>query len=417
MIVMKFGGTSVAGAEPLRRVAALVIEQAFCHPVLVVVSAFRGVTDTLLDMAHVASQGGRWEEHWQKIAIRHEQVAEQLGIELPDSIIQLLAELHRFCTGIALLGECTPRMLDAVAVYGELLSSRLLEAYLRACSASVHWHDARRSIKTDAQFTAASVDWSATTTAIQKELLPLFDHYRIVVTQGFIGSTANGISTTLGRGGSDYSAAIFGAVLDATRVEIWTDVSGIFTTDPRQMPNALTLPVMTIGEVTALSAHGAKVIHPLTIVPAVKHQIPVTIRNTFEPDHPGTTIVEQLPSPQPGIRAIVYRDGWVTYQPPPLAAEVIASVRHQRREYYLTTTPTSPNSCAVALVCCVGAMIHDCGVGLQQLAETAQQISCSVQIVASADEYILATVERAVGNIFIEALHEKIRTRLLEIVP
>lgn len=413
---MKFGGTSVAGADPLRRVAALVTEQAFVQPVLVVVSAFRGVTDALLYLAHVASQGGRWEGYWKKIATRHHHVAEQLGISL-ENITHLLAELHRFYTGIALLGECTPRMLDAVAVYGELLSSHLLEAYLRARGASVYWYDARRSIKTDAQYTAASLDWNATTTAVQTELLPLFNRYRIIVTQGFIGSTSSGISTTLGRGGSDYSAAIFGAALDATHVEIWTDVSGIFTTDPRLIQNAVALPVMTIGEVTALSAHGAKVIHPLTIIPAVKHQIPVIIRNTFEPDHPGTTIVEQLPFPQPGIRAIVYRDAWLTYQIPSAAAEVIASVRHQRTEYYLTTSPADSNCSAVTLICCVGAMIHESGVALEQLAETAQQINCSVQIVASADEYILATIERAFSNIFIETLHEKIRTHMLEIVP
>ncbi|GIV53867.1 MAG: hypothetical protein KatS3mg039_0385 [Candidatus Kapaibacterium sp.] len=418
MYILKFGGTSVAGAAQIAAVADIVAQAAATTPVLVVVSAFRGVTDMLLHMARSAATGQDWQSLWQQVADRHRQTAEELSLGPCTELEELLEDLHRFCTGIALLGECTTRMLDHVAAYGELLSSRLLVAHCTHRGEDAIWHDVRSVIITDASFTSAAVDWERTIAAARAHLQPLLATHRIVVTQGFIGSTPTGTTTTLGRGGSDYSAAILGACLHADRIEIWTDVSGIFSADPRRIPDAQSLPTVTLGEVAALAAYGARVLHPRTIEPAIEQAIPVVVRNTFEPTHPGTEIVPELPSPIGGIRAITMLDAYASTQPTAghcqgllAAVELQGYTRHLYRECF------DERAQPVTLVCCVGAWLHHRGTALQQIAEATCSLGCTVDVVASTPQSILFTVDRSVGQQMLEALHQKIVTVAVEAIP
>ncbi|MCX8051117.1 MAG: aspartate kinase [Chlorobi bacterium] len=404
MLVVKFGGTSVAGMQPLCRVAS-VVRAAASQPVLVVVSAFRGVTDALLECARSAAGGHHWETLWLQIAERHRDTMLQLELSDSSPVESLLDELRRYLMGIALLGECTPRMLDHTAAFGELLSSRILAALLERMGERVAWFDARRAIKTDARFTAATVEWQRTRESIEQHLLPTFERCRIVVTQGFIGSTSGGLTTTLGRGGSDYSAAIFGACLGAERVEIWTDVSGIYTADPRIVPDAVSLPEMTLGEVAALSAYGAKVLHPLTIRPAIEHGIPVVVRNTFDPEHPGTRIVGSLAEPIEGIRAIAMLEATLCRPEDNVPPEdVLASVVLRSGRSIVAAMPSAGDR-SISLLCCVGAGVHRSGVGLEQLAAAARSVGCAVTVVGSTEESILAAVESPYGSEVLRTLH------------
>ncbi|MCX7930603.1 MAG: aspartate kinase [Chlorobi bacterium] len=408
MIVMKFGGTSVAGERQLRHVSALVRAEAMRKPVLVVVSAFRGVTDALLECARTAAEGRQWEPQWQQIADIHRSVAHRLNLTAETTVEALLEDLRCYLTGIALVGECTGQMLDHTAAFGELLCSRVLAAFLVHTGERAAWLDARNAIKTDPQFTAANLNWSLTKDAVERNVVPLLKHHRVVVTQGFIASTPTGQTTTLGRGGSDYSAAIFGACLGTERVEIWTDVSGIFSADPRIVTDAVSLPEITLGEVAALSAYGAKVLHPLTIGPAIEHGIPVLVRNTFEPEHPGTTITATLQHMTEGIRAITMRNA-VIQRGEVLelhACDVLAIARTRGEPPTIVVDEPCLGGRAASLFCCVGAGIHHRGTGLRQLAAAARSVGCSVRVIASASESIVAAVEPSYSSVFLQALHE-----------
>ncbi|GIV50533.1 MAG: hypothetical protein KatS3mg038_1054 [Candidatus Kapaibacterium sp.] len=404
---MKFGGTSVAGSDQLRRIVPIVRQVADKQPVVVVVSAFRGVTDALLSIATDAASGKPWEGTWHSIAHQHRRAADELGLLPWRHGEALLEELHDFATGIALLGECTPRMLDAIAAYGELLSSRLLEGFL-AQSDEVAWYDARTSIITDACFTNAHVDWERTKAATCTTLNPLLERYRTIVTQGFIASTAEGVTTTLGRGGSDYSAALLGAALGADSVEIWTDVSGIYTADPRVIPDARSLPNVTIGEIRTLAAYGAKVLHPLTIEPAIEYDVPVVVRNTFEPSHPGTVIVSRLDSPTDGIRALAMLDAYRSTDSNALLedGQLLASVHIRSERYQLVQHALCDRDIPATLICCVGEGIHRTNRALEQIIAASNHAGCAVTIVGSGANSLLVSVERNWGTRFLRALHE-----------
>ncbi len=414
MLVLKFGGTSVAGAERIAAVAEIIeVAATTSSPIVVVVSAFRGVTDTLLQMARVAAAQQDWQSYWQQIADLHRQAAAELSLHPLTELEQLLGDLHSFCTGIALLGECTPRMLDHVAAYGEFLSSVLIEAHLRQRRMRCAWYDARRSIITDASFTAARVDWERTTAAIRQTLRPMLETDRVVVTQGFIAQTPNGMTTTLGRGGSDYSAAILGAGLGAERIEIWTDVSGIFSADPRVIPEAHSIPEMTLAEVATLAAYGARVLHPQTIEPAIGANIPVCVRNTFEPSHPGTAIVSTLSTPVGGIRALTMLGAYAIDEP---ATEpdhpVLAAAELVGHNWHICRQRCHPRARAISLICCVGAYIHHQGTALEQIATAATSLGISAEIVLSSPHCILLGVESSHGLPMLEALHRTITTTM-----
>ncbi len=291
MRVLKFGGSSLADADCLREAVARV-EAARASGPLVVLSALGRTTDALLEVAHAAERGdlvGALDGQ-RGIMANHRQVAGTLFVEavplaLDEALTRLFGELELLLRGVAMLRELSPRSLDAIASIGERLSTLIFAAFLGA-----EWLDARTVIRTDARFGEAVPLPEAIRELAQMNLAPRLGPGRVVVTQGYIGATAEGLTTTLGRGGSDYSAALLGAALGAEEVQIWTDVEGVLTCDPRIVPEALPISELTFAEAAELAAFGAKVLHPATIQPAVEAGIPVTVRHSRRPQGCFTTI-------------------------------------------------------------------------------------------------------------------------------
>ena len=292
MIVCKFGGTSVADAAAIGRLVGIVRARVAERPV-VVVSALAGVTDALLALAPLAhaSDGGALRTAMANIARRHDVTARELpgGIAALDPILQELRG-----SGAALEGAMGRMLrspeLDALAGVGELCSSRLVAAAMVAAGLPATWVDIRPIMVTDDRHGRAT-PVAATLAARARECLaPLCEAGRIPVTQGFIGATPDGVPTTLGRGGSDFTAALLGAALPAKRVEIWTDVDGLMTADPRIVPGARTLRAASYEEAAELATFGAKVLHPATAMPLVRAGIPIVVLNSLRAAEPGTTI-------------------------------------------------------------------------------------------------------------------------------
>jgi aspartate kinase len=204
---------------------------------------------------------------------------------------QFIDRFEELCRAVMVLGELTPRALDAISAMGEQMSVRILAAYLRERNIPARAVDATELVITDANFQSANPQWPETPQQTQERLQPLLAEGIIPIVTGFIGATADGTTTTLGRGGSDYSAAILGQALHADEVWIWTDVDGVLSADPRLVPEAATIPTLTYREVGELAYYGARVLHPKTIRPCVEGGIPLRIKNTFNPEHPGTVIV------------------------------------------------------------------------------------------------------------------------------
>ena len=294
MQVLKFGGTSVANAENIKKVVTIVKEAAKKEKTVVVVSALGGVTDLLLAAASLAADGK--ESYKDKLAVveqRHlDAVKELIPVATQSHLLSLVKkscnEIEEICNGIFLLGELTYRSKDRVASYGEWLSSKIISARFNCENVKAAWKDAKELIQTNSSFTAAEVDFAIT----NKKVLDYFssDPVDLFIVPGFIASDNNGITTTLGRGGSDYTAAIIAAALHASVLEIWTDVSGMMTADPRLTSNAKIIPHISYQEAMELSHFGAKVIYPPTIQPVMGKGIPVWIKNTFSPEDEGTLI-------------------------------------------------------------------------------------------------------------------------------
>lgn len=284
-LVLKFGGSSLADAACMRQAAA-VVAGALPRAPLVVLSAMGKTTNGLFEAAACAERGDLDAalETLARLRAHHETTARELGISVPD-LADGFQELELLLRGVALLRELSPRSLDAIASFGERLSTRIFAAFTDA-----EWLDARTVLRTDARFGEAQPDAAAIQKLAQAHLRPLLGAGRAVVTQGYIGATRDGLTTTLGRGGSDYSAALLGAALGADEVQIWTDVEGILSADPRVVPGALPIPELGFAEAAELAAFGAKVLHPATIQPAVDANIPVTVRHTARPEGRFTTI-------------------------------------------------------------------------------------------------------------------------------
>ena len=298
MRVLKFGGSSLATSDRIRGVVRIVLDQARSEPVIVVVSAFQGITNQLIDAARLAERGDRKYEHeWEAIAKRHRAAIDDLvgprrGRPTRTRTDALLAELRDALHGIQLLGHCPPRALDVVASFGERLSALIVAAYV-ARFRPARFADAREFVVTDDQFTHANVIFSKTNRIARRYFAPLVRSGRrrvIPVVTGFIGSTVDGRTTTIGRNGSDYTAAIVGAAIGVDVIEIWTDVDGVLSADPRAVPAAFVLPQISYEEAMELSYFGAKVLHSAAIAPAVEKSIPLLIKNTFNPSAPGTLI-------------------------------------------------------------------------------------------------------------------------------
>jgi aspartate kinase len=316
MIVMKFGGTSVEDARSMQTVIRIVRREKDRHPV-VVLSAISGATNLLLKAARTA-QEGKLDEAIQllnDLLDRHVTLMENLINDR--SIVQRLIssfkkrfeELRNLCHGIAILGELTDRSLDAIASVGEILSSLILAEAIRSEELPVKWVDARSFIITDSQFVSAVPQFDIIGARAKETLSPLLDSGTIAVTQGFIGSNANGVTTTLGRGGSDYSASIIGAALNAEEIQIWTDVDGVLTADPRIVARAQKLRIISFREAAELAYFGAKVLHPSTIFPAVKKNIPVIVLNSKRPENSGTRIISNPPKTSVPVKSIACKRG------------------------------------------------------------------------------------------------------------
>ncbi|HWQ12278.1 MAG TPA: aspartate kinase [Roseiflexaceae bacterium] len=302
LLVMKFGGTSVGSAAAIGALCAIVDEQrATWGQAAVVVSAMSGVTDMLIRGAATAAAGDRatYMELERQLREKHAvALAELVGAgeearAVQGQIERLVDEFALLCHSVGVLGEASPRAMDAIASLGERMSVRLVTAALRARGIAAEAVDATELVLTTAEFGSAVPVYPQTRERTRARLLPLMERGVVPVVTGFIGATESGAVTTLGRGGSDYSGAIVGAALDADEVAIYTDVDGVMTTDPRLVPEARILPVLSYAEMSELAYFGAKVLHPRTIRPVVERGIPLRIRNTFNPSHPGTLVVAE----------------------------------------------------------------------------------------------------------------------------
>jgi bifunctional aspartokinase / homoserine dehydrogenase 1 len=294
MQVLKFGGTSVANAENINKVIAIVEQAAKKDITVVVVSALGGITDTLINSATAASEGDeKYKDILLQIEQRHMDVVKSLiPVTQQSSILSMVKkscnEIEDICNGIFLLRELSARTKDRMVSYGELLSSQIIAAKFKIHTADSAWKDARELIVTNADYGNAPVDFTITNQKIETYFAAA--KQKIFIVPGFIASNAQGVSTTLGRGGSDYTAAIIAAAVKAATVEIWTDVSGMMTADPRLVTTAKVIPQISYQEAMELSHFGAKVIYPPTIQPVMNKSIPVWIKNTFAPDDYGTVI-------------------------------------------------------------------------------------------------------------------------------
>jgi aspartate kinase len=317
--IMKFGGTSVEDASAFRNVAAIVKTSVALRPV-VVVSAIGGFTNVLLASVQKAIGGDaraatRSLDHDLK---RHISIARELlnaescaAFELAVAVAR--REIRQLQKIIAVHPVTHPPLQDEIVAYGEQLSSQLLAAVLRENNLAARHVDARRCLKTDDNYGSA-LPLLETTPATRSELIPLLESSKIPVLGGFIGSTDKGVTTTLGRGGSDYSAAIIGAALDAREIQIWTDVSGVLTADPRIVNKARTIPVLSYQEAAELAYFGAKVLHPKTIQPAIDCRIPVRVCNSRAAAEAGTLIVAESEAAPQTVKAIAHKNGITTVQ-------------------------------------------------------------------------------------------------------
>ena len=296
MIVMKFGGTSVGSADSVRKVVEIIRQSQGRSP-FVVVSAMSGVTDLLLASARKAmGRNSSTKQIIADIGTRHVGVISQLGLDA-SLILPELVELEHVLFGISLVKELTARTLDYVASFGERMSSKIVAAYaIKSGLNAQAFNSYDLGLVTDENFGEAEIlptTYSAISSAVRK-----IQAGAIPVVTGFIGKTEDGEITTLGRGGSDYSASIFGAALNAGEIQIWTDVDGIMTADPSIVPGATSVDVVSFEEASELAYFGAKVLHPKTIVPAMNMKIPVRVLNTFNPPFRGTLILKDVSKKQ-----------------------------------------------------------------------------------------------------------------------
>lgn len=315
LAVLKFGGTSVAGASRLRRVAAIVREAQRRLPVVVVVSAMAGVTDALIEAVDAAARGDRrWRSLFVTIERRHLQTMQSLSdprewLDQWWALRARLGKLHRLLGEIDVAGRCDPATRARALASGERLSASLAVAALRAAGCRVAAIDAAELIVTDSAFAEAKVDLPATRERSRHRLGRVLPRSMPVVT-GFVGADRQGRTTLLGRGGSDHSAAILGAALDAARVEIWTDVAGVLSAPPRWVPDTRTVPNLSAAEAAGLARWGGKVLHPRTLEPLLPRGIPVVVADSQAPDAPATTVAGTRNGA--GWRAVVGRGGMVT---------------------------------------------------------------------------------------------------------
>ncbi|WP_419172104.1 lysine-sensitive aspartokinase 3 [Halobacteriovorax sp.] len=309
IIVAKFGGSSMANLEAMTRSAQI---SAAKNANMVIVSAVYGVTNLLVEISKQAplGEGEKVEALVEEIADKHNQILIDMNAteELKEDVSELLSEVNMIANGMLLLRECSDRAYDSLVSLGERMSSLIFSQVLAGIhqKKNVELFDIRQVLKTDDQFTKASPDLVATKEKAQQHLVNAKYGDVVYVSQGFMGSTSEGLTTTLGRGGSDYSAALVAEAMGADTLQIWTDVAGIATTDPRIVKAAKLLNEITFSEAAELATFGAKILHPTTLTPALRAGIKVFVGSSYEPDAPGTWIVDKTDS-APLIRAMALR--------------------------------------------------------------------------------------------------------------
>lgn len=317
MIVMKFGGTSVENAAAIQNVAEIIRSHLLRQPV-VVVSAIAKATNQLLKCAELAAEGKIHEATnlTRNLQTRHHEIITALvgthpeAVELRGTVDAIIEELVTLARGLAILGELSPRSLDAFAAAGERMSTAILTGYLNTIGIPAELVNAQSYMVTNDHFTKALPRFAEVAQTTPAVILPHLSSGKVVVTQGYIGVNSDGVTTTLGRGGSDYSAAIIGAALGAEEIQIWTDVDGIMTADPTIVPAARHIPEMTFDEAAELAYFGAKVLHPATVQPAIEKNIPVRVLNSRSPRGGGTVIRKELSRNSNGlIKSIAYKEG------------------------------------------------------------------------------------------------------------
>jgi aspartate kinase len=303
VIVLKFGGTSVGGPDPIRRLGEIVRRALDRKPTLVV-SAVSGVTNRLFKLVELALAEGEWLREFEAIEEQHRSILRALGLS-PELVDGLLDELHQLVCGVSLIRECTPRVRDYLVSFGERLSVRLVAAHLVKTGIPASAHDSFDvGLVTDEHFGCARP-----LADVDDRIREAFRSIRgVPVVTGYIGKSVSGHITTLGRGGSDYSASIFGAALDADEIQIWTDVDGVMTADPRIVKGSRFIPKLSFAEASELAFYGAKVLHPATMIPAVRKNIPIRVLNSYRPEFEGTTVVADLGPGEKGVKSIASKD-------------------------------------------------------------------------------------------------------------
>ena len=360
-LVMKFGGTSVGSTDALTQVAKIVAkENKERDGVVVVVSALSGVTDGLTRGALTAAGGDdrTYRDVAAELQAHHHRVVDSLfpkGMELSSllrRVDECLSEFTTLCHSICVLGEVTPRAMDAVTSLGERISARILASFLRLMGEGSEDLDATRLIVTDRTFQNAVPLMKPTRARVTALLVPLFKRRAIPVVTGFIGATEDGVTTTLGRGGSDYTAAILGDCLNADEVWTFTDVDGVMTADPLIVPDARVIPILSYSEVGELAYFGAKVLHPRAIRPVIEREIPLWVKNTFHPERPGTRIVRESRNTHGTVKAVTAIDhlSMVTVEGrgmigvPGIAARTFAAVASQGTSVLMISQASSEQS-------------------------------------------------------------------------
>ncbi|NLG49367.1 MAG: aspartate kinase [Chloroflexi bacterium] len=366
MIVMKFGGTSVGSGERIANVARITAQttERTGTPPVVVLSAMSGVTDSLLRAARTAASGDgiSFRTIRQELQAKHEQAIATCVTDpehargLRAEVSTLLNWLENICQSVQTLGELTPRGLDILSGLGERLCVRIAAAAMLSQGLKAQTVEATELIVTDSNFGNASPLFEETTARVRARLLPLIQAGIVPVVTGFIGATADGVPTTLGRGGSDYSATIIGRCLPADEVWVWTDVDGVMTADPRIVPEARTLPSISYAEMAELAFFGAKVLHPKTMQPVVQANIPLRVLNSSRPDHPGTLVgneITELPAIK-GITAIrdlsvVSVEGLGMLGVPGIAGRVFSAVARSGASILMITQSSSEQTITFVL--------------------------------------------------------------------
>jgi aspartate kinase len=302
MIVMKFGGTSVESAAAIGRVAEIVRARIAQRPV-VVVSAMGKTTNKLLAIGSAAVSGRRDEALQALSEMRAFHLREAAGLGVDAEVDAHFHELAELVKGLNVMGELTPRATDAISSYGERISSIVVAAFFRNAGLSAAHLDSRTVIVTDGRHMQAAPLFAESNAKLEATIPPLAGK-QVVVMGGFVGSTEQGVTTTLGRGGSDYTASIVGAGIGAKEIQIWTDVDGMLTADPTILPGGYRVETCSFAEAAELAYFGAKVLHPATVLPAIEKNIPVRILNSRRPEVEGTLIVAEAPPSSTPIRSI-----------------------------------------------------------------------------------------------------------------